>query len=65
MTMSVGQAIYGAGLVSALMLFALGMWWAVIAIGTFARQWHRGHIKFNMGFWSFVSGHASFFNHSS
>jgi tellurite resistance protein TehA-like permease len=56
LTIGVGQAIYGAGLITALMLFALGMWWALIGTATFAREWIHGRLNFNMGFWSFVSG---------
>lgn len=55
LTLGVGQAIYGAGLITALMLFALGIWWAIIGIATFIRSWVMGHLTFNMGWWSFVS----------
>jgi hypothetical protein len=55
LTLGVGQAIYGAGIVTALMLFALGCWWAVVGSATFIREWIKGSLTFNIGMWGFVS----------
>lgn len=49
LTYTVAEAFYGAGLVAALLLWALGMWWAVIGLATFLRQLSKGHLSFNMG----------------
>lgn len=59
LTFGVGEAFYGAGMVAALLLFALGIWWAVIGTATFLLEWKRGYLKFNMGFWSFTFPVAS------
>lgn len=55
LSLGVGESLYGGGLVAAMLLFALGMWWAAIGIATFLLEFWRGYLKFNMGFWSFVS----------
>ncbi|PWN90708.1 hypothetical protein FA10DRAFT_267153 [Acaromyces ingoldii] len=59
LTYTVAEAFYGAGLVAALLLWALGMWWAVIGLATFLRQLSKGHLSFNMGWWSFTFPVAS------
>lgn len=59
LTFGVGEAIYGAGLITALMLFALGVWWMMLGIATFIREWRSGDLKFNMGWWSFTFPLAS------
>lgn len=59
LTLGVGEALYGSGLVVALLLWALGMWWTIIGVATFLNEYMRGYVKFNMGFWSFVSNAAS------
>lgn len=52
LTLPVGQALFAGGLLGALMLWGLGVFWAFIAIGTVAREFRRGAIKFSLGFWS-------------
>lgn len=59
LTFGVGEAFYGAGLIVALLLFALGIWWTVMGTATFLHEWNRGNLKFNMGFWSFTFPLAS------
>jgi tellurite resistance protein TehA-like permease len=59
LTLGVGEALYGTGLVIALLLFALGIWWAVIGTATYIREQRSGNISFNMGFWSFTFPIAS------
>ncbi|PWN51040.1 hypothetical protein IE53DRAFT_343002 [Violaceomyces palustris] len=56
---SVGQALYGAGLVSALLLFGLGVWWLLIGVMTLLREVRRGRLKFNMGWWGLTFPLAS------
>jgi tellurite resistance protein TehA-like permease len=59
LTIGVGEAFYGAGMVAALLLFALGIWWLMMGTATFFLEWKRGYLKFNMGFWSFTFPLAS------
>ncbi|PWN33397.1 uncharacterized protein FA14DRAFT_161273 [Meira miltonrushii] len=59
LTLGVGEAFYGAGMIAALLLFALGIWWMVMGTATFLLEWNRGNLKFNMGFWSFTFPLAS------
>ncbi len=56
---SVGQALYGAGLISAMMLFGLGMWWLVIGVCTIVRELSHGKLGFNMGWWGLTFPSAS------
>ncbi len=56
---SVGQALYGAGLISAMMLFGLGMWWLVIGVCTIIRELSHGKLGFNMGWWGLTFPSAS------
>jgi tellurite resistance protein TehA-like permease len=51
LTLPVGQALFGAGLLGALMLWALGMWWFMLGIATLLRELKRGRLTFNMGWW--------------
>ncbi|EPQ27744.1 uncharacterized protein PFL1_04881 [Pseudozyma flocculosa PF-1] len=55
----VGSALYGVGLVSALMLFGLGCWWLLLALATIARELARGRLYFNMGWWGLTFPFAS------
>ena len=55
----VGQTLYGAGIISSLLLWGLGMWWALIAILTIARERSQGKLPFNMGWWSMTFPVAS------
>ncbi|PWZ00444.1 hypothetical protein BCV70DRAFT_199721 [Testicularia cyperi] len=48
---SVGEALYGAGLISALLLWGLGIWWLFIGLLTIARELRNGKLGFNMGWW--------------
>lgn len=34
------------------MLWGLGIWWSFLAVLTIARERFRGHLPFNMGWWS-------------
>jgi tellurite resistance protein TehA-like permease len=45
----VGQALFAAGLLGALMLWAFGMWWMALGIMTVIRETRRGKLTFNMG----------------
>ncbi|SPC68134.1 related to SSU1 - plasma membrane sulfite pump [Ustilago sp. UG-2017b] len=56
---SVGQALYGAGLISAMLLFGLGIWWLAIGLFTIIRELKRGKLKFNMGWWGLTFPFAS------
>ncbi|KAJ1020998.1 hypothetical protein NDA13_005627 [Ustilago tritici] len=56
---SVGQALYGAGLISAMLLFGLGIWWLAIGLFTIIRKLKRGKLKFNMGWWGLTFLFAS------
>uniref|UniRef100_V5EUW0 Malic acid transporter n=2 Tax=Kalmanozyma brasiliensis (strain GHG001) TaxID=1365824 RepID=V5EUW0_KALBG len=56
---SVGQALYGAGLISAMLLFGLGIWWLAIGVFTIIRELKRGKLGFNMGWWGLTFPFAS------
>ncbi|KAJ1036083.1 hypothetical protein NDA18_000228 [Ustilago nuda] len=56
---SVGQALYGAGLISAMLLFGLGIWWLAIGLLTIIRELKRGKLQFNMGWWGLTFPFAS------
>ncbi|KAJ9477224.1 putative Sulfite efflux pump SSU1 (putative) [Pseudozyma hubeiensis] len=56
---SVGQAFYGAGLISAMFLFGLGIWWLCIGVFTIIRELKRGKLGFNMGWWGLTFPFAS------
>ncbi|SJX66621.1 related to SSU1-plasma membrane sulfite pump [Sporisorium reilianum f. sp. reilianum] len=56
---SVGQALYGAGLISAMLLFGLGIWWLAIGVCTIVRELKRGKLGFNMGWWGLTFPFAS------
>lgn len=56
---SVGQALYGAGLISAMLLFGLGIWWLAIGLFTMIRELKRGKLGFNMGWWGLTFPFAS------
>lgn len=56
---SVGQALYGAGLISAMLLFGLGIWWLAIGAFTIVRELKRGKLGFNMGWWGLTFPFAS------
>lgn len=56
---SVGQALYGAGLISAMLLFGLGIWWLAIGVFTIVRELKRGKLGFNMGWWGLTFPFAS------
>ncbi len=56
---SVGQALYGAGLISAMLLFGLGIWWLCIGLFTIIRELRRGKLGFNMGWWGLTFPFAS------
>lgn len=56
---SVGQALYGAGLISAMLLFGLGIWWLAIGLFTIVRELKRGKLGFNMGWWGLTFPFAS------
>ncbi|CDS01269.1 hypothetical protein [Sporisorium scitamineum] len=56
---SVGQALYGAGLISAMLLFGLGIWWLAIGVLTIIRELKRGKLGFNMGWWGLTFPFAS------
>lgn len=56
---SVGQALYGAGLISAMLLFGLGIWWLCIGVFTIIRELKRGKLGFNMGWWGLTFPFAS------
>lgn len=47
-----GIALHAAGLLAGLLLWALGIWWFVLALLTIGRERYRGHLPFNMGWWS-------------
>lgn len=51
LSLPVGQALFGAGLVGALLLWGLGIWWFALAILTLIRELRRGRLQFNMGWW--------------
>ncbi|CAO1620064.1 unnamed protein product [Parajaminaea phylloscopi] len=51
LTLPVGQALFGAGLLGALLLWAFGIWWLFLAVATLVREVRRRRIGFNMGFW--------------
>ncbi|KDN53047.1 hypothetical protein K437DRAFT_219544 [Tilletiaria anomala UBC 951] len=55
----VGQAMYAAGLIGALFLWALGIWWLMIAMLTILRERKEGRLPFNMGWWSMTFPVAS------
>ncbi|SPO31962.1 related to SSU1 - plasma membrane sulfite pump [Ustilago trichophora] len=57
--LSVGQALYGAGLISAMLLFGLGIWWLAIGVFTIVRELKRGKLGFNMGWWGLTFPFAS------
>ena len=56
---STGSALYGAGLVSALLLFGLGVWWLIIGLCTIVVERRRGRLAFNMGWWGLTFPFAS------
>ncbi|KAN0064150.1 Plasma membrane sulfite pump involved in sulfite metabolism [Thecaphora frezii] len=56
---NVGEALYGAGLISALLLFGLGVWWLAIGLLTILRETQRGRLPFNMGWWGLTFPFAS------
>ena len=45
----VGQAMYASGLFAAMALWALGIWWTIIAVLTILRERRKGTLPFNMG----------------
>ncbi|KAG9023376.1 Plasma membrane sulfite pump involved in sulfite metabolism, partial [Tulasnella sp. JGI-2019a] len=54
-----GWTLWGAGLMFALMLWGLGIWFMFIAFSSFARRWSEGTLRFNMGWWGFTFPLAS------
>lgn len=56
---NVGEALYGAGLISAMLLFGLGIWWLAIGLFTIVRELKQGKLKFNMGWWGLTFPSAS------
>ncbi len=48
----IGYGLYATGLFCALALWALGVWWTVIAVLTIVRERRRGTLPFGMGWWS-------------
>ncbi|KEI37788.1 uncharacterized protein L969DRAFT_89761 [Mixia osmundae IAM 14324] len=51
----VGPAMYGCGLVLGLMLWGLGMWWALLAIVSVGQSFmNPKETTFSMGWWSFT-----------
>lgn len=51
LTLPVGQALFAAGLLGALLLWSFGIWWFFLAIFTIIREVSRGKLTFNMGWW--------------
>lgn len=51
LTLPVGQALFAAGLLGALLLWSFGIWWFFLAIFTLIREVSRGKLTFNMGWW--------------
>ncbi|KAG8876797.1 Plasma membrane sulfite pump involved in sulfite metabolism [Tulasnella sp. 331] len=54
-----GWTLWGAGLIFALMLWGLGIWFMFIAVSSFAHRWKEGTLRFNMGWWGFTFPLAS------
>lgn len=52
LTLPVGQALFAAGLLGALLLWSFGIWWFFLAIFTLLREISRGKLTFNMGWWA-------------
>ncbi|PWN30340.1 hypothetical protein BDZ90DRAFT_244955 [Jaminaea rosea] len=52
LALPVGQALFASGLLSALMLWAYGIFWTFIAAGTIIREFRRGSVAFSIGWWS-------------
>lgn len=57
----VGLALYGAGLVLALLLWGLGVWWLLIGVATFIRERRRGKLPFNVSFSKLRVRYPAFF----
>lgn len=51
--------MYGTGVVGALLLWGLGIWFMIIAIASFYRRWSEGLVGFNMGWWGLTFPLAS------
>ncbi|KAL7409010.1 voltage-dependent anion channel-domain-containing protein [Mrakia frigida] len=54
-----GWALWGVGLGGAILLWALGVWFFLVALASFFLRWREGELTFNMGYWGFTFPLAS------
>ncbi|CAO1638931.1 unnamed protein product [Sympodiomycopsis kandeliae] len=52
LTLPVGQSLFAAGLLGALLLWSFGIWWLFLALLTLGREIKKGKLSFNMGWWA-------------
>lgn len=52
-------ALWGVGLASALLLWAVGVWFLLVALASFYLKWKTRELRFNSGWWSFTFPLAS------